>query len=123
MPERRNAINNLAISLCGTALFNNLYFTVKFGQGDHEKTIKRDDYDEIFGGAYDAMIKRVDWNRVFIEATGCHLARQEINPEHKTPFEDYGDELCPDCVMQALLLDYTWSDWTKKAKEIEDAAK
>lgn len=27
MPERRNAVNNLAISLCGTALFNNLWGT------------------------------------------------------------------------------------------------
>ena len=120
MPERRNAVNNLAISLCGTALFNNLYFTVKFGRGDHEMTIERDDYDEIFGGAYDAMIKRVDWNRVLLEATGCHMARQEINPEHKAPFEDYGDELCPSCIEQALLADTTFVNWPTIAKELEN---
>lgn len=119
MPERRNAINNLALSLCGSALFDNLYFTVKFGKGNHEKTIERDDYDEIFGGAYDAMIKRVDWNRVLLEATSCHMARQDINPEHKMRFEDYSDEICPDCVMQALLADKTLVDWKTLAKELE----
>lgn len=118
MPERTKAVGRLVNALHRGVSYNNLHFTMKVDGKELDET-QRDTFMGQYYAAYDTMIRGIDWNRVLCEALSCHMARQTVNSKHVTDFGDYGDQVCPDCVMQALLTDSTFYDWNKLALELE----
>lgn len=110
MPVRAKAAATLANTLTGGLSFNNLEDTVKLGPLGERTTVSYDEYEATYDAAYVAVIDSIDWNRVLIGATQRHLALQEIG-EHGEPFGDFGDELCPECVCEALLAREGWPNW------------
>jgi len=122
MPERTKAVGRLVSALHEGVSYNNLHFTMKVA-GEDLDTDERDAFMDKHYAAYDEMIRGIDWNRVLCEALSCHLARQELDSAHETAFKDYGDDICPDCVMQALLADSTFFDWKTLAEKLTEEGK
>src|SRR4051812_19602314 len=73
---------------------------------DYESWSAPDEVTAEYDAAYCCMIDHIDWQRVFIEAMGRHLAL-----EH--PYDDYSALVCPECVNEALLATDRggWTDW------------
>jgi hypothetical protein len=71
----------------------------------------RDDFDErVWLPAqklYEAIIDRIDWNRVLLEASARHIALDH-------PDEDYYGMVCPECVCEALLATETHTSWERQ---------
>lgn len=101
MPERAKAVYAMANHLEGGISFNSIQEVAKLGPLGSRREIPMDEYYERFDGAFVAAVDGINWNRVLLEATNRHMILQAEDSAHMWP--DYGDEICPECLCEALL--------------------
>lgn len=110
MPVRNVATAALARHQTGGLSFNTIKDVAYLGPLKDRREIPMDDYYREFDDAFVAVVEAIDWNRVMLEATTRHLALK-----HQNEFEEYGDEVCPECLCEALLAP-SWQDWQDRPK-------
>lgn len=90
MPVRRNIVRDLVHRVIGVQVWDGL-------RGE-PVTIPRAEWDLVVDAAdqlYDEVIRRIDWKRIHIEASGRHIQLHEWRDEAP----------CGECIQQALLFD------------------
>lgn len=103
MPERARAVCAMVDHLEGGVSFNAVDDVARLGPADDKRDIPMDEYYDRFDGAFVAAMDRVNWNRVLLEAQARHMTMKKKDPEHKTAFDEYGDDICPECLGEAIL--------------------
>ncbi len=109
MPVRNKALEALVRKLTGGLSFNSIDDVAFVGPLKNRKTISMDEFYMTYDAAFVACVDSIDWNRVLLEATQRHLALK-----HENQFGDYGDEICPECINEAVLGLEPWNDWADK---------
>lgn len=114
MPERAAAVLAIANHLEGGVSFNSIDETAKLGSIEGiRRTIHLDEYYDRYDGAFVAAMDKIDWNRILLEASRRHLVLKEKRSSHSSKWHDYGDEICPECLGEAVLAS-GWQDWEKE---------
>lgn len=120
MPVRTKAVSTAlrAILKPERLSFNNVSWTAQV----NDEVMTRDDFDARFWDpadeAFVEVVDSIDWGRVFIEAQSRHIALGH-DDEDRYSFPRTED-ICPECLCEALLAGDTYMDWKRNPKVPRD---
>lgn len=118
MPVRVKAVSTALRSTHKRMHFNNLDWTATVD----DEVMTRDEFDKRFWDPADKVfvqvVDSIDWSRVFIEAQSRHIALgHDDEDRHSFPRTE---DICPECLCEALLAGDTFMDWTETPKVPRD---
>jgi hypothetical protein len=104
---RNRAVAELCRAIDGALSFNAITDTAIIGPLDGPRRVMNiDAYEQRYGAVYEHVVKKIDWNRVILEASGRHL-----RVGHEDRDNGLADLICGECIEAALLAEETFPDW------------